>query len=93
MVLVLKGGRAEINEANIWLQQNLSSRNLATGRCRDGWNFAVICKGLVCGVMEQNILRLQVGVYKFEIMQNCRSVSGSCPVQRMDPLLTGNAGE
>lgn len=75
VVFVFKRGRAKVNEADVGLEQHTSLGSLTTGGSRDRWNFAVVCKGLVCGIVKENVLWFQVCVHELEIMQNYVSMS------------------
>ena len=61
------------------------------GRCRGGRYVSVVCKGLICIVYKEYVLRLEVSMNEVEIMKDCFRIS----IRTTDKpaILTSHAGE
>ena len=70
MILVLEGGRSEVDQPNLGVEQDLSLRCLAADRRRRRRNLAVVGKGLVVIATEEDVLRLEVSVDQVQIVED-----------------------
>ena len=71
MVLVMKGGRTEVDQTNFSIQQDSSLAGGSIVERRRRRNFAIIRECLVIIMTEKNILRFQISVDKIEVVKNC----------------------
>lgn len=69
MILVIKGRAAEIDEVDLWAEQDFSEFRRPGREGTRGWNVAIICECLVVVVQQKNVFRFQVGVYEIEVVQ------------------------
>jgi hypothetical protein len=75
VVLVIKRGRAKVDESNLGVKQHpaeLCRAGICVGRRRD---VAVICEGLVVVLHKEDVLGFEIGVDEVEIMQDCKDES------------------
>lgn len=74
MILVVECGRTKVDQSDFRIEEHSSkpSRSLRGGR--GGWYVAVVRKGLVGVVDEQDVLRLQVSVNEVEIVEDCQKL-------------------
>ena len=70
MVFVIKCCRAEIDQANVTIEQNSALPRLSIDGVGRGWDGAIIGKGLVLMVDEENIFGLEIRVDQVEVVKN-----------------------
>lgn len=70
MVLVLEGGRAEVNQSNLSIEQYLSLRCLSVDSGGGGWNSTAIRERLVRTFAQKDVFWLQVGVNEIQVVQD-----------------------
>lgn len=69
MVLIVKRRAAKIDEVDVWTEEHSSELGRPGGQSARRGNVAVVRKGLVCVIEQQDVLRLQVGVNEVQIVQ------------------------
>lgn len=72
VILILKGGGAKVNQPHLGIEQDPSLAGLAADVCRRRGDPAIVGKGLIRVVTEENVLGFEVGVDQVEIVQDCR---------------------
>ena len=70
VVFIVECGRAEIDKADLCIEQDFAVGKAAV-RLRGGrGNVAIVGEGLVAIMYEKYVLRLEIGMYEVEVMEN-----------------------
>ena len=70
MVLIVKSGRAEINETDLTVKKDTPLAGITGVHTRGGGNGAIIGERLVGIVDEKDVLGFQIGVNKIQVVKD-----------------------
>ena len=71
VVFVIERGRAEVDQTDFRVEEDLSMSSLAADGRGGGGDGTIIGKGLIAVLHQKDILWLQIGVDQIEVMEDC----------------------
>lgn len=69
MILVIECCGTEVDEPDLWIEEHFAMPCRAVHRCGRRWYCAVVCECLVGVLHQKNVLRLEVGMDKIQVVQ------------------------
>ena len=70
MILVFESSRPEIDETDFRVQKDFAVFRGSVALFSGGWDAAVVCEGLIRVADQQNIFRLEIRVYKVQVVKD-----------------------
>ena len=71
VIFVVECCGAEVDQPDLWVQENLPVTCGASSCSGAGWYIAVVGKGLIGIINQENILRFEISVDQIEVVKDC----------------------